>query len=451
MLRPEPLDRLRVPLVRFIRAEMNAGILLLAMAIIAIVWANSPWSASYHALWEHVIAVRFDDHELEHDLRAWINDGLMAMFFFVVGLELKRELIGGRLAQPSSALLPIAAAIGGMAFPALIYLAATGWGGPASNGWGVPVATDIAFAVGVLAVLGSRAPIGLKIFLTTLAIADDLGAVVVIALFYTSNLSLANLGIGLVFLLVLWGGNRLGARSPWFYGIIGIGGVWLAFLLSGVHATVAGVLAAATIPGTAKVDELGYVKRLRKYVAEFALLEPGAWAPITEDQYRTTSKVMRITEHAVPPLQRLEHGLRPIVLFIVVPLFALANAGVVIPEEVGAALLEPVALGVALGLALGKPIGILLTCWIIVRLGLVRIGEEFTWRQLVGAALLAGIGFTMSLFINALAFSDAHLRMEAKLGILAGSLVSGIAGLLVLWMSGKPPAASNEPLQRRTA
>ncbi|MCB9185065.1 MAG: Na+/H+ antiporter NhaA [Flavobacteriales bacterium] len=445
VLRQEPIDRLRLPFLRFVRAETNAGLLLLGSALVALIWANSPWRAEYHALWEHVIAIRFDRFELKHDLREWINDGLMAVFFFVVGLELKREMIGGRLARPSTALLPIAAALGGMLVPALIYIATTGWSGPATDGWGIPVATDIAFAVGILALLGSRAPVGLKVFLTTLAIADDLGAVLVIALFYTSELSLINLGIGLLFLLVLMGGNRLGARSPLFYGIVGIAGMWTAFLLSGVHATVAGVLAAFTIPAAAKVDEQGYIKRLRKYIAEFAQLEPAEAPPITEEQLRTTSKVIRISEHAAPPLQRLEHSLRPVVLYLIVPLFALANAGVEIPADLGGALMAPVAMGVALGLSIGKPVGILLVCWLVSRTRLVRVGDEFSWHQLIGAAMLAGIGFTMSLFINGLAFADEQLRVEAQLGILAGSLVSGVAGALVLRAARKP----DPPDQRR--
>lgn len=438
VLRNEPIDRLLIPFLRFVRAEANAGLLLLGSALVALIWANSPWRAEYHALWEHVIAFRFDRFELEHDLREWINDGLMAVFFFVVGLELKRETIGGQLARPATALLPIAAALGGMLVPALIYLTTTGWTGQAAGGWGIPVATDIAFAVGILALLGPRAPLGLKIFLTTLAIADDLGAVLVIALFYTSDLSLINLGIGLLFLLVLMGGNRLGARSPLFYGIVGIAGMWTAFLVSGVHATVAGVLAAFTIPAAAKVDEQGYIKRLRKYISEFAMLEPAKAPPITEEQLRTTSKVIRISEQAAPPLQRLEHSLRPVVLYLIVPLFALANAGVEIPTDMGAALKAPVSMGVALGLIIGKPAGILLVCWLVTRTRFVSVGDGFSWRQLVGAAMLAGIGFTMSLFINGLAFGDPRLHMEAQLGILAGSLISGIGGALVLRTARKP-------------
>ena len=432
MWRKEPIDVLRGPLRRFLQAEVNAGLLLLAAAGVAMIWANSPWNASYFALWEHEFALRFDDHVLAHDLRAWINDGLMAMFFFVVGLELKRELIGGRLSMVSTAALPIAAAIGGMVFPALIYLTVVGWEGPALSGWGIPMATDIAFAVGVLVLLGDRVSTGLKLFLTTLAIVDDLGAVLVIAFFYTSDVSLANLMIGLGFLAVLMGGNWLGVRSPVFYGLVGIGGLWLAFLLSGVHATVAGVLVAATIPGVSKVDRFGYLERMRRYIREFARSGPEGEGPAKEARLETAAKVVRVSERAVPPLQRLERRLRPVVIYLVVPLFALANAGVVLPEDPGAALLAPVSVGVALGLFLGKPIGILGISWLVTRLGLAREAEDFSWRHLLGASLLAGIGFTMSLFITQLAFVEPIHGEEAKLGILAGSLVAGTAGWSLL-------------------
>ncbi|MFN3876641.1 MAG: Na+/H+ antiporter NhaA, partial [Flavobacteriales bacterium] len=215
----EPIDRLMRPLERFMKAQASGGMLLLGAALVAMAWANSPWKEAYHHLWQHTFAIRLDAWEIERDLHHWINDGLMAMFFFVVGLELKREIVGGKLARPAQAILPVAAGVGGMLFPALIFLTVNGWSGPATSGWGIPMATDIAFAVGLIALLGSRAPLALKIFLTTLAIADDLGAVVVIALFYTSDISLQNLAIGMGFMGVLVGGNLLGVRSPVFYGI----------------------------------------------------------------------------------------------------------------------------------------------------------------------------------------------------------------------------------------
>ena len=326
-----------------------------------------------------------------------------------------------------------------MLAPALIYLAFNGRGGPASAGWGIPMATDFAFAVGLIAVLGSRVPIALKVFLTTLAIADDLGAVLVIALFYTSDISLANLLVGLGFMGILVGGNRLGIRSPVFYGIFGIGGLWTAFLLSGIHATVAGVLAAAAIPATVEVDEMGYLARMRGYLDEFSRLKPNQSATLTGDQLHSIDATIRLARHAATPLQQLEHQLHPIVVFGVMPLFALANAGVALPAEIGAALMSPVALGTALGLLIGKPLGILLVCGLVVRLGWARVGEDFGWGQLVGASVLAGIGFTMSLFINELALETPELRQQAKLGILLASLAAGVLGFLILRRAASPP------------
>ena len=337
MTKTEPIDRLMRPLDRFMKAQASGGMLLFGAALVAMVWANSPWREAYHDLWHHTLAIRIDDWELRRTLHHWINDGLMAMFFFVVGLELKREIVGGQLAKPAQAILPVAAGIGGMLAPALIYLAFNGGDGPARDGWGIPMATDIAFAVGLIALLGSRVPVALKVFLTTLAIADDLGAVLVIALFYTSDVSLVNLLIGLGFMGVLVGGNWMGIRSPVFYGIFGIGGLWTAFLLSGIHATVAGVLAAATIPASVKVDEMGYVTRMRGYLAEFSRLKPNDVATLTEDQLHSIDKAIRLSRHAATPLQQLEHQLHPIVLYVVMPLFALANAGVELPADIGAA------------------------------------------------------------------------------------------------------------------
>ena len=269
-------------------------------------------------------------------------------------------------------------------------------------------------------------------FITTLAIADDLGAVLVIALFYTSDISLWNVGIGAAFLLLLVFGNLLGVRSPWYYAVIGIGGMWTAFLLSGIHATVAGVLAALAIPAVTKLDERTYITKITKYITEFALLKPNNQPTLTADQLDTIEKIDRASENAETPLQRLEHRLQPIVMYIVLPLFALANAGVELPTDLGGALSGSVTIGVGLGLLLGKPLGILGVSWLFVKLGWARLGPSVTWRHMIGAALLAGIGFTMSLFINELAFTDQDLRQEAKLGILIASIVAGALGYWVL-------------------
>ena len=445
-MRQYPIDRLRRPFHDFLRDQSTGGVLLFVVAVIAMVWANSPWKESYHHLWEHTMAISFDEWKLERTLHHWINDGLMAMFFFLVGLELKREIVGGELSRPRDAVLPVAAGLGGMIVPALVFLLLNP-SGEAHAGWGIPMATDIAFAIGLLALLGSRAPVALKVFITTLAIADDLGAVLVIAIFYTSDISFINLAIGAGFLLMLVAGNVLGVRSPWYYALFGIGGMWTAFLLSGIHATVAGVLAAFAIPAVTRMDEVTYIRRITKYVREFAALKPNQLPTLTEEQLHVIEKIDEASENAETPLQRLEHKLQPLVMFGVMPLFALANAGVELPDDMGAALASSVTLGVGLGLLLGKPLGILLTCWIFVRLGWARIGPVLTWAHLVGAAFLAGVGFTMSLFVNELAFVSPLLRQQAKLGILVASVLAGTIGFLLLRRS--PPvtevAEGNEP------
>ncbi|MEZ4331285.1 MAG: Na+/H+ antiporter NhaA [Myxococcota bacterium] len=437
-VRVDPVDRLLRPIDRFMQAQTSGGILLVAAAVVAMVWANSPWRDAYHDLWHHVISLRLDDHALDRTIHHWINDGLMAMFFFVVGLELKREIVGGELSRPTAAILPVAAGLGGMVVPGLLYASLNAGGGEAAGGWGIPMATDIAFAVGVLSLLGKRVPVALKVFLTTLAIADDLGAVLVIAFFYSSDVSLVNLAIGMLFLAILMGGNWLGVRSPLFYGLFGIGGVWLAFLMSGVHATVAGVLAAMTIPASVKVDEQGFVRRMREHMDEFARLDPNQVQTLTEAQLHTIDRAIRLAHHATTPVQLLEHRLGPFVVYVVMPLFALANAGVELPADVGGALLSPVALGVLLGLLVGKPVGILFVCWLTVRLGLARVGEAFGWRHLVGAAFLGGIGFTMSLFVGELALESESLRNQAKLAILVASLLAGAIGFAVLRRATAP-------------
>jgi Na+:H+ antiporter, NhaA family len=267
------------PISRFVRAETTAGVLLFGSAIIALIWANSPWADHYHHLWENHLSITFAGYTIDKDLHHWINDGLMSMFFFVVGLELKREIMAGELSDPRKAMLPLFAALGGMIVPALIYFFFNR-SGPESSGWGIPMATDIAFALGILALLGKRVPISLKVFLTALAIADDLGAVLVIAFFYTSEISFMNLGVGLFFISILLVANYLGVRQTLFYGIVGIAGVWLAFLMSGVHATIAGVLAAMAIPARTKIDEINFVASMESMVQHFKSIPPnGCYAP----------------------------------------------------------------------------------------------------------------------------------------------------------------------------
>jgi NhaA family Na+:H+ antiporter len=408
--------------------QSTGGVLLFMGAMLAMVVANSPWNEAYHHLWELPMGVDIGSFRLERSLHHWINDGLMAMFFFVVGLELKREIVGGELSDPRKALLPVAAGLGGMVAPALIFLLFNAGDPVVERGWGVPMATDIAFALGLMALLGDRAPLALKVFLTTVAIADDIGSVLVIAFFYTEHIGWAYLGIGFGALAVLLGANLLGVRSAVFYGIIGIGLVWTAFLLSGVHATIAGVLAALTIPARTRIDEPAFINRIRRLIDRFARQDPNGLPTLTEEQMRTITEVKRAASQAETPLQRLEQGLHPIVAFLVLPLFAFANAGVELPADIGAAMQGSVFLGVLLGLVVGKPLGILLSCWIMLRTGLARMSQGLSWGHLVGMSVLAGVGFTMSLFINELAFKTPDPIRQAKLAIVVASLAAGVGG-----------------------
>jgi Na+:H+ antiporter, NhaA family len=360
------------------------------------------------------------------------------MFFFVVGLELKREIMAGELSAPRQAILPLAAAVGGMLVPTLIFVALNP-GLPNVTGWGIPMATDIAFVLGILALLGKRVPVSLKIFLTALAIVDDLGAVLVIAVFYTSEISLMNLGAGGVFLAILLLANSLGIRNTVFYGLVGIGGLWLAFLLSGVHATIAGVLAALSIPARSKIDERGFTQRLRYYLHEFEHIEPNDVTLLEPAQMHVLDQIKRLIRAADTPLQRLEHALYPLVSFVVMPVFALANAGISFTTISAEALFHPVSVGIFLGLLLGKFGGVVGACWIMIRLGWASLPGDVQWKQMYGLGVLAGMGFTMSLFITTLAYESADLILHAKMGILVASLLAGVMGYVLLKTS-LPPA-----------
>jgi NhaA family Na+:H+ antiporter len=411
--RATAVGRLVAPLVRFMHVESSGGLVLLAFAVIALVLANSPLADRFHHLWEIPVGFTAGGFVLVMPLLEWINDGLMTLFFFVVGLEIKREVLTGELADWRKALLPVVAAVGGMVVPAVVYELVL-WGGRGSHGWGIPMATDIAFVVGFLTLLGPRVPNGLKVLLLTLAIADDVGAILVIAAVYSTGLNFVALGLagaGLVVMALLpW----LGMRSGPIYAVL-VAGIWLGFLKSGVHPTVAGVL-------------FGLLTPARPGVGRRVLLD------VVSDLYARLRGVQRGTPHAAPeavsPLERLENDLHPWVAFAVMPLFALANAGARIEL---AALVTPVALAVVAGLVLGKPLGIVLFSWASVRLGMTRLPEGVSWKVLIGAGCLGGIGFTMSLFIDSLAFpGEPDLLDEAKIGILAGSAVSAALGCALL-------------------
>ena len=420
------------PFVRFYRMESASGILLMLSAVIALAWANSPWSEAYFHLWELPIGLRVGNLDLTKSLHHWINDGLMGLFFFVVGLELKREMLLGELASPKRAALSITAAAGGMIVPALLY-ALLNRGGTGAAGWGIPMATDIAFALGVLTLLGKRVPLSLKVFVTAVAIVDDLGAVLVIALFYTAQISWLALGIAAALLLLMVLGNRLGIRSPAPYLVVGIG-VWLALLQSGIHATLAGVLAALTIPARSTIDAAEYLHRAQLYLAEFQEDVQHDRKVPTADQRDAVHSLEVASRQLDAPLMRLERMMHPWVAFGVMPVFALANAGVAIGDDLVATMASPITLGVMLGLLLGKPVGILTASWIAVRAGVALLPSGTNWRQLAAVGLLCGIGFTMSLFIASLAFALPEALDRAKLGILAASLIAGVLGAIALYL-----------------
>ena len=424
-------ERLVAPLHRIAHAATAGGLVLLASAAIAMVWANTPWAQSYHALWDTELTLGFGPLGARLTLHHVINDGLMAVFFFLVGLEIKREVLVGELASARQAALPIAAAMGGMVVPALLYLSLNGRSA-GSSGWGIPMATDIAFALGVLALLGSRVPSSLRVFLTALAIADDLGAVVVIALFYASTVSWPALAAAALLLALSVAANASGVRTAWAYALIGMS-LWVAVLMSGVHASVAGVLLALTIPSRTRIDEVAFLTRARAALAEFHdARDPERTMLSNRAHQAALRRLETLTEQAQAPLARLEHGLRGVVTFGIMPLFALANAGVSLGGG-GAMLTRPVALGVILGLLLGKPLGILLGSWAAVRTGLATLPSGVSWRTLHGVAWLGGIGFTMSLFIAGLAFSaQPALLAAAKLGILLASVLAGLVGWTLL-------------------
>ena len=429
--RETPLVHVFSPMQRFVQREAASGLVLFGATLAALVFANSPLAASYAALLHTEIGVAVGPFALRESLLHWINDGLMALFFFLVGLELKRETLVGELANLRQALLPALAALGGAVVPAILYTALN-WGGAGAPGWGVPMATDIAFALGVLAILGSRVPWPLKIFLTAVAVMDDLLAVLVIALFYTSGLNLVALGIGLGVLALLVVVNMLGIRTLVVYATLGVA-VWLAFLASGVHATIAGVLVALTIPARNRINPDAFLAQAEGLLAQFRAGCPPDERMLTDERQEGAVLALEAACEAVQaPLQKLEHLLQPWVAFGVMPIFALANAGVTLPAQGLSAEALPVTLGLVVGLVLGKPIGLIGTTWLVVRLGIARLPNEVTWWQIVGVGCLAGLGFTMSLFIATLGFTDAALIGAAKLGILIASLTAGLIGYGIL-------------------
>ena len=423
--------RLTRPFQEFADGKAASGLLLLGAALLALLWANSPWASSYHHLWETTLTIGTERFGLSMSLHQWINDGLMAVFFFVVGLEIKREILVGELSGLRQAALPIVGALGGMVVPALVYTLITG-GTPASSGWGIPMATDIAFAIGIVTLLGDRVPSSLKLFLAALAIVDDIGAVIVIAVFYSAELSLGAIVASLALFTLLLGMNRAGFRHPPAFALIGVL-LWVAVLSSGVHATIAGVLLAAAIPARTHIDGADFLDDSRNMLAEFESAGGDDDDVLTNQaQQDAIFSLENIALGAQSPLLRFERQLHSPVAFVIMPLFALANAGVSLRGDLAGALMEPALLGVLFGLLIGKPIGIAGAAWLSMRFGIAEMPGGADMRRLVGVAVLGGIGFTMSLFIANLAFDDAFLLHAAKIGILAGSLLAGIGGWLLL-------------------
>lgn len=419
------------PFQEFFRAETAGGLVLLVCTALALALANSPAADIYATLLTSQGTVAVGGVGLSKPLLLWVNDGLMALFFFLIGLEIKREVLVGELASAREAALPIAAAVGGMTVPAAIF-AILNTGRDSIVGWGIPMATDIAFALGVLALLGRQLPASLRVFLAALAIVDDLGAVLVIAIFYTADLSMVALAVAAGFFLLLAGANAGGLRSPAVYGVLGVG-LWAAMLSSGVHATVAGVLVALTVPARSRLKPAAFAAEMRRLLGSFEHAGQRGEGVLANEECLATVQAMQVAcERVETPLQRFEHALQPWVTYGIMPVFAFANAGVAISGSAAAAALQPLGLGIFLGLLVGKPLGIGLFSFLAVRLRLGALPSGVMLRHIVGVGLLGGIGFTMALFIANMAFSDPAALATAKLAILAASFLAGVAGTVVL-------------------
>lgn len=427
-----------MPIENFIHDSATAGLLLMGCTLVALFLANSGLAPYYDLIRQTEVSIHFGPFVLHHSVHHWINDGLMALFFFLVGLEIKREILVGELAVLRQALLPIVAAIGGMLMPALVYAVINRGGGMDLNGWAIPMATDIAFAMGVLVLLGKRAPKALFGFLLALAIVDDLGAVVVIAVFYTQTIVWQALLLAAVFLGLLIVCNLVGLRGPLPYAILG-GCLWLALLKSGVHATLAGVLTALTVPANSRCAPLKFSELMFNLLWRFETIHDPKHSVMRNSEVHG---VLQSLENGVysmaSPLQRLEQGLHPWSAFLILPLFALVNAGIPIEfSSLGGMLKEPVTVGVVMGLVCGKFLGILLSVWVLIQAGTSRLPAGVTLRHIAGVSLLAGIGFTMSIFIGELAFAgQPKLLLDAKVGILFSSLVAGLGGYIWLYLVG---------------
>jgi NhaA family Na+:H+ antiporter len=422
---------------QFMHLETTASLLLFAFSILAVVWANSPYSSTYEELWHYKLTIGFANTNfyLEKSLILWINDGLMAIFFFVIGLEVKREILAGELTTLRKASLPIFAAIGGMLFPVLIFLFFN-QGKSGGDGWGIPMATDIAFTLGILKLLGNRVPLGLKIFLTAFAIVDDIGAILVIAVFYSANIQWDLITYALLIVGAVGFLSYKHIYSKYLYFVLGFV-VWLLFLKSGIHPTIAGILMAFTIPMYRKINLSEYEKELTTQLQTFKGYKYKNPQLLNKKQLEVVDEIETISNQVQSPLQHLEHSLHGWVSYLIMPIFALANAGVVLSFS-GLESTGHISLNIAMALVFGNTFGIMLLSFLAIKLKLADLPAGVEFKQLLGVSILGGLGFTMSLFITNLAYSDESFISAAKTGIILGSLIAGILGYMVLRMQLKP-------------
>jgi len=428
-----------LPVQAFIYTEGLSGIVLFAATVVALIWANSPWSDSYFQLWKTYLSIDLGFMKISESFLHWINDALMVLFFFIVGLEVKRELLHGELNDRRRAMLPLMAGLGGMVVPALLYFVfnSTGAG---TAGWGIPMATDIAFALGILTLLGKRVPVELRIFLLAFAIVDDIGAIIVIALFYTESISWVALASAVSILGILFGMNRAKVHKNGLYGLVGVG-LWLAVFESGLHPTIAGVMLAMFIPSSSYFSRTTYVQSMEILLRQFReALENNQ---INREE-AILGRIEELSKDTESPLERLERVIHPWTSYLVLPLFALANAGIVFSSDaLTGAFASPVTWGILAGLLIGKPIGILSFSWLAIQFKLASLPKGANWGHILGVGVLAGIGFTVSLFISGLSFEDEALVSQSKMGILFGSLIAGGVGCLTLLSIRKNQASAS--------
>ncbi|MCD6586655.1 MAG: Na+/H+ antiporter NhaA [Desulfobacteraceae bacterium] len=426
-------DQIVKPTQRFFRKEAASSLLLLATTIIALAWANFSVFESYHHIWHTDIGFTIGQATITKSLIHWINDGLMALFFFTVGLEIKRELLVGELSTPQKALFPVVAAVGGMLVPGIIF-ALINFNTPSAGGWAIPMATDIAFAMGAMAIFGKKLPMGLRVFLAAFAIADDLGAVLIIALFYTKEIVYSNLAICGILILVLGLVNFLWIRQTIVYAVLGIM-IWIAVLGSGLHPTVAGIIVSMFIPARGKYDTDLFIQKVKQRLGAFQCAENSCGFSIllNEDHMNAVQGLELDCHNVETPLQRMLHALHPWVAFLILPIFALGNAGLTFHElDFSKAMGHPLTLGIILGLFLGKPIGITLFSYLSVKTKITALPQGIYWPHIFGVSMFGGIGFTMSLFVSGLSFADPGLINYSKFAILVGSVLSAAGGIIFL-------------------